>query len=213
MSFFDQFVDQNFELLTTVIPTLVIGIGFFLAIRGLLDLRNPKLRDRRNNVVGFQQPVKKRKWAGPYGMADPLRQMRAISMVEFERTRVWNASEYRVYCALETIIAELDGGHRVMAQTSLGELIRPKQRNPSWKLKKDAFASINSKRLDFAVIDKNGFLAAAIEYQGAGHHQKDAFMRDAVKREALRRAGVPFVEVEQGTTPTELKDRVVKALG
>ena len=51
----------------------------------------------------------------------------------------------------------------------------------------------------------------AIEYQGAGHHQGTAAARDAVKKEALRRAGIGYHEVVAGsTTPAELRRLVEK---
>jgi hypothetical protein len=51
----------------------------------------------------------------------------------------------------------------------------------------------------------------AIEYQGAGHHQSAAAARDAVKKEALRRAGIGYHEVVSGhTTPSELRRLVEK---
>ena len=37
--------------------------------------------------------------------------------------------------------------------------------------------------------------ALAVEYQGHGHYQNKAFMRDAVKREAVRKAGIEFLEI------------------
>ena len=42
---------------------------------------------------------------------------------------------------------------------------------------------------------------AAIEYQGHRHYQGTAAARDAVKKEALRKAGVRYIEVtaESGT--------------
>ena len=46
----------------------------------------------------------------------------------------------------------------------------------------------------------------AIEYQGTGHHQGSAAARDAVKKEALRKAGIGYHEVVAGhTTPGELR--------
>jgi hypothetical protein len=53
----------------------------------------------------------------------------------------------------------------------------------------------------------------AIEYQG-GAHFKGAHAtaaRDADKKEALRRAGIGYVEVVAGDTPAELR-RVVERL-
>lgn len=145
-------------------------------------------------------------------MADPANQLNAISKVNFEKVQILNKSEYRVFVELEKVVDSYAGKYRLMAQTSLGELLKPRMSSGDWKERKEAFASINSKRLDFAVIDENGLLALAIEYQGAGHYQEKAFMRDAVKREVLRRAGVPFLEVKKGTKPSELRSDVEKLL-
>jgi hypothetical protein len=147
-----------------------------------------------------------------FGLADPTNQLNAISKVNFEKKRLLNASEYRVFRTLEALLNEIGQGHRLMAQTSLGELIKPSESSGDWKERKDAFASINSKRLDFAIIDKFGILAVAIEYQGSGHYHHQTFMRDAVKKEALRRANVPFLEVPKGMTPKELKGKVAEII-
>jgi hypothetical protein len=53
----------------------------------------------------------------------------------------------------------------------------------------------------------------AIEYQGSGHHVPGsaAAARDAVKKEALRKAGIGYHEVIAGhTTPAELKRLIEK---
>ncbi|GAA4715537.1 hypothetical protein GCM10023325_09740 [Sphingomonas lutea] len=46
-----------------------------------------------------------------------------------------------------------------------------------------------------------------IEYQGGGHYKgaHTIAARDAVKKEALRRAGIGYVEVVAGDTPAELR--------
>ena len=41
---------------------------------------------------------------------------------------------------------------------------------------------------------------AAIEYQGGGHYLSDAAARDAVKKEARRKAGIGYHEVVAGHT-------------
>ncbi|MEM9740851.1 MAG: DUF2726 domain-containing protein, partial [Pseudomonadota bacterium] len=138
--------------------------------------------------------------------------MEAISKVNFERQKLLNSSEARVFAALEGIVAEVGGGCRVMAQTSVGELLKPQSNSGDWKMRKDAYASINSKRFDFAIVDRSGLLALAVEYQGKGHHREKSFMRDAVKREVCRRADVPFLEVEPGMKPSELRGHVMRML-
>ena len=61
------------------------------------------------------------------------------------------------------------------------------------------------------LVDGDCLPIAAIEYQGGGHHQGTAAARDAVKKEALRRAGIGYPEVIAGvTTRAELKRLVEK---
>lgn len=90
-----------------------------------------------------------------------------------------------------------------MAQVSLGEFLS----SPD----KDAYWAINSKRVDFALMDPDARVVHAIEYQGSGHHQGTAAARDAVKKEALHKAGIGYHEVVAGhTTPSELRRLVEK---
>ena len=58
--------------------------------------------------------------------------------------------------------------------------------------------AINSKRVDFLIIDTFGHPAAAVEYHGSGHHRQGgrAAARDAVKRRALEKAGIELVEIQ-----------------
>jgi hypothetical protein len=145
-------------------------------------------------------------------LSDPAQQMHAIAQMEFECTPILNQEESRLLPLLDSVTGDLQAGHRVMAQTSLGELIRPKATSGTSDERSAAFASINSKRLDFAIIDSDGRLVVAIEYQGSGHFQGNAFMRDAVKREAIRRAGIAYVEVEQDFDPALLRQRITGLL-
>jgi Protein of unknown function (DUF2726) len=93
---------------------------------------------------------------------------------------------------------------QVMAQVSLGEILRSRDAV--------AYACVNSKRVDLLLVDGNCRPRHAIEYQGLGHHQSMAAARDAVKKEALRRAGIGYHEVVAGhTTPSELR-RLVERL-
>lgn len=145
-------------------------------------------------------------------LGDPKAQMEFISRVDFEPRRLLNKPEYGILQILEKITREIGGGHRVMAQTSLGEIIAPARGAGSEESRNLAFRSINSKRLDFLVIDRVGLPALAVEYQGHGHHQNGAFMRDAVKREAVRKANIQFLEIEAEYDATVLEDRIRSAL-
>ena len=191
------------EVLPSVLLVLIIVV---LSVVAVVMLR--KLRPGRS---GGQ-----RKWrtpAGPGDVSDPARQIEHISKVEFQTVLLLNREELTVLAVLEPLIAERCDGYRLMAQTSLGEIIRPKPGSGSKQDCDLAFRSINSKRLDFAIFDRSGRLVLALEYQGSGHYRETSFMRDAVKREALRKAGVPMLEVPVRFNPEELAGQVRRALG
>ena len=99
---------------------------------------------------------------------------------------------------LNQVIAHCNPGWRVMVQVSLGEILTSQDAK--------AFSCINSKRVDMLLIDEKCRPRHAIEYQGGAHYQGNAAARDAVKKEALRRAGIGYHEVVAGqTTPGQLR--------
>lgn len=109
---------------------------------------------------------------------------------DFERRRLMSKSEAHVFYAAEKAIRAQKLPWRAMAQVNLGEIL--------WSSDARAFGAINSKRVDVLLIASTGEPIVAIEYQGGGHYQGSAPARDAVKKEALRRAGVRYFEM----TPT-----------
>ena len=52
-----------------------------------------------------------------------------------------------------------------------------------------------------------------MEYQGSGHYQGTAAARDAVKKEALRKAGVRYVELSASDSAEQIRSRVREQLG
>ena len=136
---------------------------------------------------------------------DPAGQLRAVMAAEFTAKRVMNKSEYRVFRAVEDAVAGLGGGRRVFSQTALGEVLA----SPD----EAAFRAINAKRVDILVVGPNGVPLLAVEYQGPGHYQGDAAARDAIKREALRRAGIFYLEIFEHHTMGDIADMTRKALG
>ncbi|WP_374408187.1 DUF2726 domain-containing protein [Pelagerythrobacter sp.] len=136
-------------------------------------------------------------------------QLKAVSRARFISRSLLNKSEAKVFAALDKAVIARNPGWQVMAQVSLGEFLA----SPD----KDAFLAVNSKRVDFALMDENCRVVHALEYQGSGHHTGDcAAARDAVKKEALRKAGIGYHEVVAGhTTPSELRalvERLVVAV-
>ncbi len=121
---------------------------------------------------------------------DAAEQLRCVMAATFAKRPLLNRSETRVLAAAERAVHEIDAGWRVMAQVSLGEILA----SPD----EAAYRAINSKRVDMLIITGAGEPLAAIEYQGKGHHQGSAAARDAVKKEALRRAGIDYIEIKAG---------------
>jgi hypothetical protein len=140
-------------------------------------------------------------------VSDPRNQLDFVSRVEFERQPLLNKSEFQVLLVLEEVVRGLDAGHRVMAQTVLGEFLRPKRGGQAGNSDL-AYRSINCKRADFVVVDSRGYAVLVVEYQGSGHYQGTAMLRDAVKREALRTAGVTLIEVMPNFRRTDIAAQV-----
>ena len=126
-------------------------------------------------------------------VTDAAEQLRLVMGARFEKRSLLSRSEAYVLYAAENAIKAADLQWRVMAQVSLGEVLS----SPDAR----AYSAINSKRVDLLIVSRNGDPIAAIEYQGHGHYQGTAAARDAVKKEALRKAGVRYIEVtpESGT--------------
>ena len=148
----------------------------------------------------------------PKRLGDPTSQMEFISKVDFKPRPLLNRSEYKILRILEEVSQDIPGGHRVMAQTSLGEVLAPQMTSGSKEARDLAFRSINSKRLDFLVIDGYGMPVLAVEYQGYGHYNDRTFMHDAVKREAVRKAGIRFLEIPAEYDAKDLENEIRKAL-
>lgn len=138
-------------------------------------------------------------------MSDVGVQLKAIMSATFQKRKVMNASEYKVFVVVESEIAAAKKGHRVFAQTSMGQILESRS--------SDAFRSINAKRLDILVVDRGGWPVFAVEYQGPGHYQGTAAARDAIKKEALRRAGVGYLEVTSDDSEEHLRTRIREYLG
>jgi hypothetical protein len=130
-------------------------------------------------------------------------QLQLVMESDFTIQALLNKSEARVFKELDRIVIGCNPAWQVMAQVSLGEILRCNDAQ--------AYSCINSKRVDLLLMDEDCQPRHAIEYQGKGHHQGTAAARDAVKKEALRRAGIGYHEVVAGsTTPADLRRLIEK---
>jgi hypothetical protein len=209
-------MQPNFSPITDAVTSNVPLLVFIVVFIGVLQIagklmtrgsRRGRWRGRRQgwrdnrNVVAFSP---RHDVVPKSSVPDAADQLRTVMAAEFRPKRLLNRGEERVLAALEPIVAELAPGWRVWSQVSLGEVLDANS--------VEAFNTINAKRVDFLLVDADQRPRVAIEYQGQGHHQGAAAARDAVKREALRRAGVGFGEVFAGDGPAELRQVVERLM-
>lgn len=207
--------DPQFLLVMLSLSVLVAGIllGMFLERylngRRLSAWRKRKAwRSNRNRrgVVSFPSPWKPVPVPEPKAttrLFDPSDQLRVVMGADFIPQALLNKSEARVFKELDRYVLERNDGWQVMAQVSLGEIVSCKDA--------EAYSCVNSKRVDLLLVDEDCQPRHAVEYQGGGHFRGTAAARDAVKKEALRRAGIGYHEVVAGhTTPSDLRRLVEK---
>jgi len=187
--------DSNVILLflLVAIVTFVLGNHFL----GRARQYKPRWK-YRNNVIRLRSAAHKP------DLADSANQLRIVSRASFKARRILSTQESLVFQAVEQSLKRQGSPWRVMSQVSLGEILS----SPD----PEAYRSINSKRVDILIVSETSHPIAAVEYQGGGHYQGDAAARDAVKREALRRAGIGFLEVESHDSPAEVDQHISRLI-
>lgn len=158
----------------------------------------PQIKGIRISFPGRFDQKRKPAFAvvGTSSLGDSASQLRHVMAASFYKKKVMSKAEYKVFKVVESEIQARRDGCRVLSQTSLGEIIGSDSEK--------AFYSVNSKRVDILIMGPYGDPIAVLEYQGSGHHQGSAAARDAIKREALRKAGVHFVEILENHSVDEI---------
>jgi hypothetical protein len=193
-------------------------LAIVLAFGAMLGMAAERLGEKMNKAErraywqrrnakrgGFRKPFKAVPLKGTPERArlDAADQLRRVMEAEFKRRPLLNKSEARLFRELDQMVIARNRAWQVMAQVSVGEFVGSDDA--------EAYGCINSKRVDLLLVDGDCQARHALEYQGTGHHQGTAAARDAVKKEALRKAGIGYHEVVAGhTTPSELKRLVEK---
>jgi hypothetical protein len=191
-----------------LMAVLAVGAALGIAVERLTE--GQKRAERRAYWQGRNKGKRRGRFgaASKAGAANPedisTNQLACVMGAEFRARPLLNRPEAKLFKALDAAVIARNPGWQVMAQVSLGEFLA----SPD----KDAYGAVNAKRVDFALMDPESRVTHAIEYQGTGHHQGTAAARDAVKKEALRKAGIGYHEVVAGhTTAGELR-RLVERL-
>jgi hypothetical protein len=154
---------------------------------------------RRHDGPGlvYHRPVDR----APGSVPDAADQLRAVDKAKFHKKPLLRFEEGKVFAAAEAAVREAGVPWRVFAQVSLGEVLGCEDR--------EGFNAINAKRVDLLIVDGGYAPIAAIEYQGSGHHLSNtAAARDAVKKEALRKAEIGYIEITQHDGPADVRREI-----
>lgn len=114
-------------------------------------------------------------------------QLRRVRQAVFQKQRLMNFSEFKVFRAIEQDPALKRAGYRLVAQAPLGEILQSQH--------KKGFHAVNGRRVDMLIVDRGGWPVLAIEYQGEGHYDATSDLRDAMKKTALTSAGIGYLEI------------------
>lgn len=211
---FNALLDQPVLLLIILAVGAAIGMGVEKFWNGIeREKRQAYWRGRNQGKRPGQYqgkapvPVKEPEARAADATADQrnfaTEQLKLVMKADFRPRSLLNKAEGNVFRSLDKFVIARNPGWQVMAQVSVGEFLACDD--------EDAYRCINSKRVDFVLMDEQCQARHALEYQGNGHHQGSAAARDAVKKEALRKAGIGYHEIVAGhTTPGELKRLIEK---
>lgn len=193
---------------------LAVGFAVFVSLSNLLFPKRRRGRRkagasgraaRRPGVAAMAKPRGEPNGpSGNNGPRSPAEQLECVMGAAFSAQTLLSAREAKVAAAAERLLSELAPNWCLCPQVALGEVLRAKDQSAYW--------AVNAKRCDMLIVDETWRPIAALEYQGAGHHQGKAAARDAVKKEALRRAGVGWIEVSEGDRPEDLRAAVTKLI-
>jgi hypothetical protein len=194
-------IDKPLLLAAVLAVGAVCGMGAERIAEGMKKAERRAYWQGRN--ANKQGKVVSIKPAASSPIDSAAEQLKTVMRANFKERALLNNSEARVFRELDKMVIARNPGWQVMAQVCVGEFLSSDD--------KEAYGCINSKRVDLLLMDGDCRARHALEYQGTGHHRGSAAARDAVKKEALRKAGVGYHEIVAGhTTPSELKRLVEK---
>jgi Protein of unknown function (DUF2726) len=194
--------------MTPLLPVTAIA-GAFVAILFGLYSKNRQLRRQ----LASRQALPLRKSTEEQQDLLLSQQLEAVTRetVKFTATRGMGRGEYDLFRAALNVTRQSfpTGSYPffVFPQVALGQIIRTTA-PLDWQAD-HAHRAINSKRCDFLIADRHGNPVAVLEYQGSGHDiGGTAERRDRIKRIALERAGVRYVEIRDGAGEAEIRQTI-----
>tara|TARA_E500000318_G_scaffold39291_1_gene37867 strand:+ start:328 stop:918 length:591 start_codon:yes stop_codon:yes gene_type:complete len=158
---------------------------------------------------------RQQKWGRKFDTSNPQNQLRFVRQGNFYACAPVNQEAYSaVFKIVENQLASMSRKYRIFPEVSMGSFLKtPRvEARQKTRINNRAFQSINSKRVDFLIVDSFGDPVLVIEYHGTGHFQGNVEERDQVKKEALEKAGIPLIVVYPEITQNALKNCVAAHL-
>ncbi len=126
----------------------------------------------------------------------------------YKRKRVLNNTEFVAYHAIKKTIKDshINNSAYLFPQISLGEVLGHHDN--------ECRSAINSKRVDFLLVNKGFWPFAAIEIHGTGHYSgSSSHLRDEIKQTALEAAGIRYIPIVlNSTSRTHIEDTVKEVM-
>lgn len=180
-----------------ILVLLALGVALVFLGLGSQGTRRWSYRGPRGSRRAYRADALR---APSSRIPDAADQLRAVENAQYGKQPLLRFQESKVFAAAEAAVREAGMPWRVFAQVSLREVLTCPDR--------DGFNAINAKRVDLLIADASFTPLAAIEYQGSGHHLGKAAARDAVKKEALRKAGIAYIEVTHDHGPQDVRREI-----
>jgi hypothetical protein len=175
MELFRTFLESPWPFAAFIFSISLFFGSFLIASEVILE--KMKISRRKAYWAGRKQSGNGRKTPTDYA-AD---QLKKVSEVPFVARPLLNASEAKVFDTLNKAVNARNPQWLVMAQVCVGEFLASAD--------KDAFMAVNSKRVDFALMDANCCVRHAIEYQGSGHNTGTTAHHQARDQDGAGRCG------------------------
>ena len=184
-------ITNNLPLIFIIVGITIILIRLFSKSKKGKRTRYRNNSDRYSNNSNYNRNYSnsynsnQNKSVRPFG--EPLitetTALSKVSNAQYFKRPLMNRSEYKLFRKLEKHLEKFYKGQivRLFPQVAMGEFLGSEN--------DDAFRLVNAKRVDFVIVDSSGEAVIVIEYQ--------AVERDAIKREACRKAGIEFLEFKK----------------
>jgi hypothetical protein len=143
-------------------------------------------------------------------------QVVSSDFIVYTTKKIMNKPEGVMYQTALRAIRDAGVDYYAFPEVALGAALNPKTIfGTQGEETSDAYRAISGKRCDLIIADSRYIPIIALEWQGSGHYMGQRFdttQRDAIKRTALRKAGVQVLEFADGTQPDEIERRIRDAL-